>query len=38
VTNCLPIEPGWNYWVRLYRPREEILNGTWKFPQAQPAS
>jgi hypothetical protein len=34
--NCLPIIPGWNYWVRLYRPRAEILDGTWKFPEAQP--
>jgi hypothetical protein len=25
---------GWNYMVRLYRPRTEILNGTWKFPEA----
>jgi hypothetical protein len=32
--NCLPIMPGWNYTVRLYRPRPEILNGTWKFPAA----
>jgi hypothetical protein len=30
--------PGWNYTVRLYRPRAEILNGTWKFPEAQAAS
>ena len=22
--------------VRLYRPRPEILNGTWTFPEAQP--
>jgi hypothetical protein len=22
--------------VRLYRPREEILDGKWKFPEAQP--
>lgn len=35
--NCLPIMPGWNYTVRLYRPRKEILDGTWKFPEAQPA-
>jgi len=28
--------PGWNYTVRLYRPRAEILNGTWKFAEAQP--
>ncbi len=25
--------PGWNYTVRLYRPRKEILDGTWKFPR-----
>lgn len=35
ATNCLPITPGWNYMVRLYRPRPEILHGTWKFPEAQ---
>ena len=34
--NYLPITPGWNYTVRLYRPRQEILDGTWKFPEAQP--
>jgi hypothetical protein len=34
AANCLPIAPGWNYLVRLYRPRPEILNGTWKFPEA----
>ena len=33
--NVLPITPGWNYMVRLYRPRPEILNGTWTFPAAQ---
>lgn len=36
IPNCLPTVAGWNYWVRLYRPRAEILNGTWKFPEAQP--
>jgi hypothetical protein len=36
IPNCLPIMNGWNYMVRLYRPRPEILNGTWKFPEAQP--
>jgi len=35
IPNCLPIMPGWNYTVRLYRPRPEILNGTWKFPEPQ---
>jgi hypothetical protein len=34
--NRLPITPGWNYLVRLYRPRKEILDGTWKFPEAGP--
>jgi hypothetical protein len=36
MPNCLPTMPGWNYLVRLYRPRAEILNGNWTFPQAQP--
>ena len=35
--NCLPIAPGWNYTVRLYRPRAEILDGQWTFPEAKPA-
>jgi hypothetical protein len=34
--NCIPIVPGWNYLVRLYRPRAQILSGDWKFPEAQP--
>jgi hypothetical protein len=36
IPNCLPIMAGWNYTVRLYRPRPEILNGAWTFPQPQP--
>jgi hypothetical protein len=36
IPNCLPTMPGWNYLVRLYRPRAEILNGTRTFPEAQP--
>ena len=27
-----------NNTVRLYRPGAEILDGKWKFPEAQPAS
>ncbi|WP_418005939.1 DUF1254 domain-containing protein [Mycobacterium sp. PDNC021] len=34
--NLLPITPGWNYTVRLYRPRPEILDGSWTFPVAEP--
>jgi Protein of unknown function (DUF1214) len=30
--NCLPIMDGWNYLVRLYRPRPEVLGGTWTPP------
>jgi len=30
--NSLPIIDGWNYLVRLYRPRPEILSGAWSFP------
>jgi hypothetical protein len=36
VANCLPIMKGWNYTVRLYRPRAEILDSSWKFPEPQP--
>jgi hypothetical protein len=36
IPNCLPITKGWNYTVRLYRPRPEILSGKWKFPEPQP--
>ncbi len=35
--NCLPIMDGWNYTVRLYRPRPEILDGSWVFPSPEPA-
>jgi hypothetical protein len=35
IPNCLPIMKGWNYTVRLYRPRAEILDGKWAFPQPQ---
>jgi hypothetical protein len=34
--NFLPITPGWNYIVRLYRPRPEVLEGKWRFPKPEP--
>ncbi len=34
--NYLPITEGWNYTIRLYMPREEILNGEWTFPDIVP--
>ena len=30
--NSIPLPEGWNYLVRLYRPRPEVLDGTWAFP------
>jgi hypothetical protein len=38
AVNCLPITPGWSYLVRMYRPRKAILDGSWQFPEAKPAS
>jgi len=38
IQNCLPTMSGWNYMVRLYRPRDDILNGKWKFPEARPVN
>jgi len=35
--NCLPITDGWNYIVRLYRPRSQVLDGSWTFPSIEPA-
>ena len=34
--NLIPIMEGWNYTVRLYRPRPEVLDGTWVFPEIEP--
>jgi hypothetical protein len=38
IPNCLPTMKGWNYTVRLYRPRAEILDGAWKFPEPLPVN
>ena len=35
--NNLPITPGWNYIVRMYQPKQEIISGAWSFPKAQSA-
>jgi hypothetical protein len=34
--NRLPISEGWNYAVRMYEPRPEILDGSRKFPKIEP--
>jgi hypothetical protein len=37
VYNRIPIVDGWNYTVRLYRPRAEVLDCSWTFPAVEPA-
>jgi hypothetical protein len=34
--NVLPITEGWNYAIRMYQPRKEILDGSWTFPKIEP--
>lgn len=36
TANCLPTMQGWNYTVRLYRPKAQVLSGAWTFPEPQP--
>ena len=31
--NYMPITKGWNYIVRMYQPRKELIDGSWKFPR-----
>lgn len=33
--NHLPITPDWNYIVRMYQPKKELLDGSWKFPDSK---
>jgi hypothetical protein len=35
--NLIPIMEGWNYTVRLYRPKPEVRDGSWTFPEIEPA-
>ncbi|MEI7055050.1 DUF1214 domain-containing protein [Nocardioides sp. CCNWLW239] len=35
--NFLPVMEGWNFLIRLYRPRPEVLDGTWQVPPVVPA-
>lgn len=34
--NSIPVPSGWNYLVRLYRPRASFFNGSWSHPAATP--
>ena len=35
-SNCIGIMDGWNYVVRMYRPRAEVVDGSWTFPDPEP--
>lgn len=37
LPNQIPLPEGWNATVRLYRPRPEIVDGSWRFPAPEPA-
>lgn len=34
--NYMPITEGWNYAIRMYQPRKEVLEGEWTFPAIEP--
>ena len=38
LPNTMPIMDGWNYAVRMYRTRKEILDATWTFPPVTDAA
>lgn len=35
--NSIPVPSGWNYLVRLYRPRRSFFDGSWQLPAATPS-
>ncbi len=35
--NWLPITDGWNYALRVYKPRPSVLDGSWTPPTPEPA-
>lgn len=34
-SNFLPLTEGWNYTVRMWLPRKEVIDGSWTFPEAE---
>jgi len=38
TANCLPVTSGWNYLIRFYRPRAEVLDGSWTPPTLTPCT
>lgn len=35
VANRLDVTPGWNFLMRIYRPGQSVLNGSYRLPQAK---
>lgn len=35
VANCIPITDGWNYSLRLYRPKADVIVGSWQPPEVR---
>jgi len=35
---CIPTVDGWNYAVRLYRPKQAVLDKQWQFPAPRPVN
>jgi hypothetical protein len=38
ATNHLYVMDGWNYTMRFYRPRPEIVDGRWQAPRPEPVA
>ena len=38
VPNRLDVSEGWNFLMRVYRPGQSVLNGSYKLPDAVPAN
>lgn len=38
IVNCIPITDGWNYSLRLYRPKAEVVDGSWQPPKVRKAA
>jgi len=36
LTAFANVMDGWNYSVRFYQPHQEIIDGTWIFPDVKP--
>lgn len=35
IANCIPVTDGWNYSLRLYKPKVEAFDGSWQPPEVR---